>query len=310
MILFVSGRCDIPAFYSSWFYQRLKEGFVDVRNPFNDHQISRIILDEKHIDAILFCTKNPIPMMERLSEIKNIPYVFHITFTPYKEDIEQITNKKDIIQAIIHLSKQIGKERVIVRYDPIILSKTYTLAYHKKAFEKLCSILSEYVDKIIISFVDMYKNTKENSYVMGLKEISEVDMRAVGQVLGDIGKRYHIQLQTCAEEVDLSDFGITKGLCINRSDIEKLIGHPLILDNKKGVRKSCNCLPTVDIGDYNCCAHSCLYCYANYDAKQIKERMLTHDPNSSVLLGQLSERDHICIREDKKKVQNISLFEE
>ena len=155
MILFVSGRCDIPAFYSTWFFNRLQEGFVDVRNPFNPHQISRIYLNEQNIDGILFCTKNPIPMMNRLEEVPFL-YQFQITLTPYHEDIEEhVASKKEIVNAVREMSLRLGKDRVIVRYDPILLTPKYTVEYHRRAFEKLCSQLEGYVDTIIISFVDM-----------------------------------------------------------------------------------------------------------------------------------------------------------
>ena len=134
MILFVSGRCDIPAFYSEWFFNRLNEAFVDVRNPYNEHQISRIILDGTYIDCILFCTKNPIPMLDRLDEIR-FPYLFHVTLTGYHRDIEPgIPDKRAIVQAVKKLSEKIGRERVIIRYDPILITPRYQPTYHEKAF--------------------------------------------------------------------------------------------------------------------------------------------------------------------------------
>lgn len=308
MILFVSGRCDIPAFYSRWFYQRLKEGVVDVRNPFNPHQISRIYLNEQNIDAILFCTKNPIPMMDRLDEIA-FPYLFHITITPYHTDIEAgIHSKKDIIEAVKKLSLKLGKDRVIIRYDPILLSPHYTVEYHQRAFEKMCVELSGYVNRIVISFVDMYKNTRQNMARMKLKEMDEEDMKQVAAVLGEIGLRYHMQIQTCAEGVDLEKYHIKKGLCVDPRELEKLIGYPLE-PKGKGIRETCSCYPTVDIGDYNCCAHGCLYCYANYDSGKIQERMKLHDPYSSILLGHIGPEDKVTIREEKRVRQMPLLWD-
>lgn len=300
MILFVSGRCDIPAFYSEWFFNRLHEGFVDVRNPFNPHQISRIYLNERNIDCILFCTKNPIPMLQRLDEIP-FPYLFHVTLTPYHADIEEhVLSKKEILAAIQELAQRLGKRRVIVRYDPILLTPKYTIAYHQRAFEKLCKELEGYVERIIISFVDMYKNTNANQKRMQLQEMRHDDMQQIGEVLGSIAQRYHMQIQTCAEDVDLSRFSIRKGLCIDRLELEELLQHSLDHIQGKGVRNSCGCMPSVDIGDYNCCAHGCRYCYANYNETQIYERMQLHDPNSSILLGYVEDEDVITLREDKR----------
>ena len=113
MILFVSGRCDIPAFFSEWFFRRIEEGFVDVRNPYNEHQISRILLNEEYIDCVLFCTKDPRPMLDRLEDIP-FSFLFHVTLTGYHSDIEPgVRNKKDILEAVKILSKKIGKDRTL-----------------------------------------------------------------------------------------------------------------------------------------------------------------------------------------------------
>lgn len=301
MILFVSGRCDIPAFYSEWFFNRLNEGFVDVRNPYNEHQVSRIILDGNYIDCILFCTKNPIPMLDRLDEIR-FPYLFHVTLTGYHRDIEPgIPDKRAIVQAVKRLSEKIGRERVIIRYDPILITPRYQPAYHERAFASLCEQLQGYVDTYIISFVDLYKNTRKNAARIQLNEIDELQMREVGKRIGQTAARYGVHVQTCAEQVDLETYGITKGLCVGRDELKQRLGQEVRLPAGKGVRDTCGCLPTVDIGDYNACAHDCAYCYANYDEQRIRENMKTHDPNSSVLLGHIGVEDRVTIRKDTKK---------
>ncbi|MFR8213880.1 MAG: DUF1848 domain-containing protein [Longicatena caecimuris] len=297
MLLFVSGRCDIPAFYSEWLFQRFEAGFVDVRNPFNPHQISRIALTQDQIDAMIFCTKNPLPILHRLSEIP-FPYLFHVTFTPYHQDIEShVLDKKAILEGIVELSKQIGKDRVYVRYDPILLNERYTISYHAQAFEKLCAKLQGKINKIIISFLDMYKNTQKHAPSLHLQELSHAQMLAIGKCLGEIGASYGMQIQTCAEAIDLSSYHIQKGLCVDRKEIEALVGYPLAL-KEKGVRTQCACLATVDIGDYNCCNHGCAYCYANYDEDSISQRMMQHDPKSSVLLGHITKEDVVTMRKE------------
>lgn len=304
MLLFVSGRCDIPAFYCDWLFHRFKEGFVDVRNPFNPHQISRIFLNDEQIDAILFCTKNPLPILPRINEIP-FPYLFQVTFTPYHQDIEPyVLDKKVVLDGILQLSKAIGKEKLSIRYDPILLNERYTIAYHAKAFEKLCQSVQGKISKIIISFLDMYKNTKKHAGSLQLRELNHMEMLEIGKVLGTIANHYEIPLQTCAEEIDLSPYHIQKGLCVDRKEIEQLIGYPLHLKGK-GVRAQCACLPTVDIGDYNCCRHGCAYCYANYDEEKICIRMHQHDPKSSVLLGHIQAEDKITIRKEAPRQLQI-----
>lgn len=304
MILFVSGRCDIPAFYSDWFYNRLKAGFVDVRNPYDPHQISRIMLTDANIDALLFCTKNPLPMMDRLALVP-FPYLFHITLTPYHRDIEpNVIDKHKIITGIIDLSKRIGRDRVIVRYDPILLNERYTLAYHLKAFDKMMMQLSPYIHTVIFSFVDLYKNTKAHLHDMHLKPILEADMHRIAEGFSIIAQKYQISLQTCGEEVDLSMYQVKKGACISKEIMEQLLGHPYEVPKGPPVRR-CNCLASVDIGDYNACKHLCRYCYANYDEQQIKQRCRMHDPNASVLLGHIDDNDHITIKAAKSYRQTL-----
>ena len=127
MILNISGRTDIVAFYSEWLMNRFNEGFIDVRNPFNPKLVSRIMMDD--VDLVFFCTKNPIPIVDKIKDIKKKIY-FHVTLTPYKKDIEPgLPPKKDIIEAIKEISNKIGKENIVIRYDPILINKEYTLEY-------------------------------------------------------------------------------------------------------------------------------------------------------------------------------------
>lgn len=308
MILNVSGRCDIPAYFSDWFFNRLEEGFVDVRNPYNEHQISRIYLNKEQIDAIIFCTKNPLPMLERIDEIP-FPFMFHVTLTPYHNDIEpNLPEKKEIINAIKKLSEKIGKKRIVVRYDPILINSRYTLDYHVHAFEKLCESLEDYVDTYVISFLDDYQNTRKNKRILNHQTMTQTLAHQFATCIYPTIQKYHISVQTCAESsYDLSDCGIIDKPCFSKDVIEKITGHPYADESHKGVRKQCSCIETVDIGDYNCCMNGCRYCYANYDEKKILERMMQHNPTSSVLIGTLSLEDKIIERKSKK-VKQISLF--
>ncbi len=150
MVLNISGRTDIVAFYSKWFINRYREGYLDVRNPFYPKSVSRISFS--NVDAIVFCTKNPSPLLDYIEEIK-IPILLHVTITPYKEDIEPNVPKKDkIIEDLKKLSKILGKDRIVVRYDPIFLNDKYNLEYHIKAFERLCSLIDGYASKVISAF--------------------------------------------------------------------------------------------------------------------------------------------------------------
>lgn len=293
MILNVSGRTDIIAFYSQWFINRYKEGFVDVRNPFNQNMVSRIYFND--VDAIMFCTKNPIPILPYLKEIDK-PIEFHVTITPYKNDIEpNVPFKKDIIEAIKQVSNIIGKQHLSVRYDPIFISDKYSLEYHKKAFEKLCSLLNGYINRIIISFIDEYKNVSKNQNILKMKEMTENDYKEIGTSFSKSAKKYNIIVHTCFEDKNLCEYGFTKGECMSKELAYKLTGKTY----KKWTarkEKKCNCVEMVDIGVYNSCKHFCKYCYANFDEKQVINNFNNHNPNSSLLVGELKKDDIIKIR--------------
>ena len=290
MILNVSGRTDIVAFYSKWFLNRLKEGYVDVRNPFNANLVSRINFED--VDLILFCTKNPIPIIDKLDDIK-IPYIFHVTITPYKNDIEpNLPSKSDIIEAVKKISTTIGIENVYVRYDPIFISEKYNTEYHIKAFTKLCSLLKGYVKTIIVSFIDNYQNVRKNLPYLKYRSFTEEDYKLIGENFSKIAKNNNMVVQTCFEERNLTEYGFIKGECMSKELAFKLTGKTY---KKWQARKgnACNCVELVDIGVYNSCNHLCKYCYANYDESKVKENINNHDINSSLLIGHINSDDII-----------------
>lgn len=293
MILNVSGRTDIVAFYSDWFLSRYKEGFVDVRNPFNQNLVSRIYFDD--VDLIFFCTKNPKPILNKIKSIKK-PIYFHVTLTPYKEDIEpNVPNKKELIENIKELSKIIGKENLVIRYDPVFLSDRYNLDYHKKMFERVCTLLEGYTERILISFIDDYKNVQNNKNYIKKHEFTEQDYKEIGKNFSKSAHSHGMLVHTCFEDRNLCEFGFDKGECLS---------HELayILTGKKyrnwtaRKEKKCNCVEMVDIGAYNSCKHFCKYCYANYDEKKVAENYKLHNPKSSLLIGELKETDTIKVR--------------
>ena len=293
MILNVSGRTDIVAFYSKWFIKRYQEGYVDVRNPFYPKLVSRIYF--KDVDLIVFCTKNPKPIIPFLKYIKQ-PIIFHVTITPYKKDIEPyVPSKKEVINLVKEISKIIPKEYLYIRYDPVFLSNKYNLDYHIKAFDRLCTLLDGYVSKIIISFLDNYKNVQNNLRYLQVKNFSGEDYKKLGLNFSRIAKEHHIIVQTCGEKKDLVEYGFIKDECLSRSLAYKLTGKNFPRWQARN-NKNCNCANMVDIGSYNSCLHLCKYCYANYDESSIKANVLQHDVNSSLLIGRLNSDDIIKIR--------------
>ena len=293
MILNISGRTDVVAFYSGWLMNRLEEGFIDVRNPLNPKMISRIMMDD--VDLIFFCTKNPIPILDKIKRINKKVY-FHITLTGYKKDIEpNLPPKKEIIEAIKRLSSIIGKDNIAIRYDPILLNDKYTVDYHIKAFEKICTLLDGYISKILISFIDDYKNVRNNMKSLRYRDFNEEDYERIGLNFSKIAEEHGLYVHTCFEERDLTEYGFIKDDCLSKELAYKLTGkkYPKWKARKGG---KCKCVEMVDIGYYNSCKHFCKYCYANFDEQKVNANYNKHNPNSSLLIGEIESDDIIKIR--------------
>lgn len=294
MILNVSGRCDIPAFYSDWFINRYKEGFIDVRNPFNTSLVNRIYFED--VDGILFCTKNPIPIIDKLNLI-NKPIIFHLTLTPYKKDIEpNVPPKGKIIESIKKLSNIIGIDNLYVRYDPVFLNDIYNLNYHIKEFNTLCELLDGFAKNIIISFIDDYKNVRNNMKYLKVNPFTEEDYKQIGINFSSSAKKHNMTVQTCFEDRNLVEYGFIKRDCLNIELAYKLTGKTNFKKGKARKGGKCNCIEMVDIGVYNSCKHFCKYCYANFDERKVDENFKNHNPDSSLLIGELKCTDIIKVR--------------
>ena len=286
MIISVSRRTDIPAFYSDWFFNRLKDGRVYVKNPMNTKQISSIKLDKTSVDCFVFWTKNPKPMISRLDELAGYDYYFQFTITPYGSEVEKnIYNKKEIVKTFKELSEKIGAERVILRYDPIFLSRKYTIDYHVRAFEKLLSKLHNYTKTCVISFIDIYKKTARNTKDLNLVAMKYSYIYEIAEKFSSIAQKYGIEMQTCSEGYDLSRYGINKGKCIDDELISKISGYRINAKKDDTQREVCGCVKSIDIGQYNTCLHNCLYCYANYNFEMVKENYKKHKKDGMMLVG-------------------------
>lgn len=293
MILFASGRTDIPAFYSNWFINRVKVGFVDVRNSFNQKLVSRIYFSD--VDMIMFCSKNPLPMINKLDILK-VPVLFHVTITPYSKDVEpNIPDKRLIIEGVKKLSLVLGIDNVVVRYDPIFLSDKYNADYHIRAFDKLCKNLNGYVNKIIVSFMDEYKNVRSNKNILKYRAFTREDYKKIGEAFSKSAHDNGMSVQTCFEDEDLTQYGFVKGECLSHELAYILTGKKFKSSNVRKEKK-CECVQMVDIGDYNSCMHMCKYCYANYDEKAVSNNFERHDDNSSLLIGSIQRDDVIKVR--------------
>lgn len=312
MILSVSRRTDIPCFYSDWFFNRLKEGFLYVRNPMNPHQISKIELSPELVDCIVFWTKNPKPMLERINELKDYPFYFQFTLTGYGRDIEHnVPHKKEKMLPIFQqLSAEIGAERVIWRYDPILFTQKYTPEYHVKAFRQIAESLNGYTKCCVVSFVDTYMKLQKNLDMIQLQNSSEEERKHFAGRLSEIARENNMAITACAEELDLRECGILPGCCIDRKLVEQIIGCQIKAQKDKNQRGECGCVESIDIGTYNTCKNGCIYCYANYSAESVIRNCQSYDVNAPLLCGSVQERDMITLRKVKSlKNRQLSLLD-
>lgn len=294
MILSASRRTDIPAFYSDWFYNRIKEGFVFVRNPMNIHHISKININPDIVDCIVFWTKNPKKMMSRLNELNNYNYYFQFTINPYNQQLElNVPRKNNIIETFRELSEKIGSNKVIWRYDPILLSNDININYHIRYFEEIAKRLTSLTNKCTISFIDNYKKTEKNLKETSSRELIDEEIMTLSKELVKIASCYNIEIQTCAEKIDLETVGIKHGKCIDNVIIEDIVGYQLETKKDKNQRFECGCIESIDIGEYNTCLHNCLYCYANFNKEQVLLKREKHNPFSPLLIGDVTDKDII-----------------
>ncbi len=311
MIISVSRRTDIPAFYADWFYNRLRAGFVMVRNPMNLHNVSKVWLTPDAADAFVFWTKNPLPMARRLLELAAYPYYFQFTLTGYGRDIEpNVPDKKQVlIPSFRDLAAKIGKKRVIWRYDPIFFSNKYTPEYHLQCFAALAAELKDSTECCVISFMDSYRNTRRNEKQLDAVNLNADELYTFVKCLAEIASKNGLKLQTCAEAMDFKEFGITPSACIDKTLIEDIGGFKLNVKKDNGQRAECGCAASVDIGAYNTCPGGCLYCYANYNAPLVQTNIAVHNQTSPQQFGELSPQDVVTERKMKScKILQTDLF--
>ena len=292
MIINTGQRTDIPAFYSEWFANRLKAGFVLVRNPYNPRSVTRYRLTPDVVDLIGFCTKNPAPMLAHLKLLEPFGQYWHVTVTPYGRDIEpRVPGKLQALDSFRRLADAVGCQRVGWRYDPILISESWPVERHVKAFAYMAKKLSGYTHTAVISFIDLYEKTKRN--FPEARSVSPEDRLTLGKAMVEIGRQYGMTVRPCAEGNELAQYGADCSGCMTIAMYERALGRRLKAPRRQPARKECACYLGGDIGAYNSCGHFCRYCYANYDAETVKANMKLHDPESPLLIGRLLPDDAV-----------------
>lgn len=298
MILSVSRRTDIPRYYSEWFFSRLKEGYVDVKNPVNPHQISRIRLTKDVIDCIVFWTKDPGPMIKYLKELKDYPYYVQFTITGYGKDIEPGIPDKEthIIPLLQKLAAEAGPRRIIWRYDPILFTPVYTPDYHLKRFSDMARQIKKSSEQVVISFLDDYRKNKARMSRINLLPAGMIELERFIEEMKGIAEENQMKLTACAEQEVSEKYGISPSSCIDKNLIEKITGMELDAPKDRTQRQGCRCIQSIDVGSYDTCPAGCLYCYAFQDIKQVKQKCSQYDKMSSLLCEKMGTEDRITER--------------
>ena len=309
MIINTGQRTDIPAFYSKWFMNRIKEGYVMVRNPYYPSLVTKFSLDPKVVDVIGFCTKNPHPMLKYLDDLKDYGQFWYVSITAYDKDLEpNVPNIDAVIEDFKFLSNKLGKNAVSWRYTPIIINEKYTLEKHIEIFRYIAEKLKGYTTLVAFGFLDIYDKLERNH--PEIKDCSDEEKVEICRVFQQIAKENNLELRLCSKEKWLKEYGVDIDGCMRKEDYEKAINSSLNFKQKMQARsKFCACYLSNDIGSYNSCLHLCKYCYANGSEETIRKNVKRHDPNSPLLIGKLSPNDKI--REAKQESfaeKQINLF--
>ena len=292
MILSVSRRTDIPCRFTPWFLNRLRAGYALVRNPLRPSQVSRVPLTPGAVECIVFWSKDPAPLLPHLGELeeRGYPFYFQFTLTPYGRDLEPgLRDKEDIEAAFRALSRRVGRERVLWRYDPVVLTEGYPLSWHRATFEAMCARLAPYTASVTISFLDLYPRLRS----LGLRAPEAGEVRELAAAFAASARRQGLDIRACAEPWDLTPYGIRPAACIDGALIARLTGREVTARPDRSQRPACGCLESVDIGAYDTCPNGCLYCYADHGRPPAP-----HDPEGELLTGALRPgdqvRDRVC----------------
>lgn len=288
MIVSASRRTDIPCHYAPWLMERLRAGYALTRNPMNHAQVRRVSMKPEDVDAFVFWTKDPLALMAHLDELdrNGYAYYFQFTLTPYGRGIEPgLRDKAEIERTFAALSRRIGRERVLWRYDPIVLGGELTAQYHREQFSRLCEALGPHTERVTVSFVDLYAKLRTDA----VRAISMEEMEELAAFIGEKARAHGLLACACCERADFSRHGIGRAACVDAALVRRISGREVSARPDQGQRAGCGCAQSMDIGAYDTCPNGCVYCYANRSAAAVAKNRARHSPASPFLVGEAPE---------------------
>ena len=322
-IVSASRRTDIPAFYADWMMARLRTGQCEVRNPRNPRVFSRVDLSPESVRCIVFWTRNFAPLMPYIPEIERMGHRFYVqvTFTGLPDVFEpHVPAPETAVRTFRELADRIGPDRVVWRYDPILLTDRTPPEWHVAAFRRLSSALSGATRRCVLSLYDPYAAAARRLRALGPDceprvprcgddspplfpgEVPEgVDIRPMLRSLRESAGEAGMELRSCAEPLICGDSGILPGACVDADLIGRLFGpspFPASAAKDPGQRHACRCAPSRDIGEYDTCLFGCSYCYATRSFRSARERWKRCDPSCASLIPRNDGREPVAGRDE------------
>lgn len=289
MIISASRRTDIPAFYTPWFMNRLRSGCCRVPNPLRPSQVSEVSLKPEDVEVIVFWTRNASPLLPYLRELdgKGYRYYFLHTLMDNPKVLDPACPPLKIaLRSFQTLAERVGPEKVIWRYDPIVITPLTDEDFHRKVFRRIASQLRGSTARCIISSVHLYRKAEQRFRARGVEWTSpgEEDLGDLMQFMAGEAREQGMEIQSCAQGIDLERFGVGHGKCVDDEYIAKVFGMKVSGRKDPSQREACRCVRSRDIGMYDTCLHGCLYCYATGSLEKARARYRRHDPSGPALV--------------------------
>lgn len=295
MIISASRRTDIPAFYAQWFINRIRAGHCTVPNPFNRKQISHISLCPEDVTTIVFWTRNPQPLIPYLKELDQLGYRYYFQYTVMNNPrlIDTMTPSLSSSLGIFKkLSDLIGPEKIIWRYDPIVISNITGIEFHTDTYKNIAEALRNYTQRSVISLLDIYPKLKKRLKALKDNGVEIVDYNKKFDkrfdellfTLADVAEQNKMEIVSCAEDPDLTKYNIQPGKCIDDDYIKRVFGIDVSYKKDPFQREACGCVVSRDIGVYDTCLSGCQYCYATTSFEKAKVLHENHNPDSTSIV--------------------------